>query len=225
MRRPRGLERVALALVTIAAGCSQTPSATRQDIALIDVPEPPRLVVTIAGHPDAGGTQARRMFYQNDVRVAALKLTAALKPASLRAGAAATDALGAALRGRVVHVRDPRPGREELLDDYAAVSTQAARDLDVVPAAIGYWTAYPEGAYRPWVVLTYRLRDNATGTVLASGSIGSGPAPGDGPLAAVMPDDAFTFASFDALAAEPQRAAEGLRTTLRKVAEALAAKL
>jgi hypothetical protein len=220
----------AAACAAMLAGCAaapNAPSASRQDIALIDVPEPPRLVVSIVGHPDASASQTRRMFYQNEVRDVAIKLAAALRPADLHPGAMTTAALASALsvtqRQPVLRAADPQPGREELLEDYTQVRTTAARDLDVVPAAIGYWRTYPGGPYRPWVILSYRLRDNATGRVLASGTIGSGPSPGEGPLSSVPADDRFAFPSFAALTAEPQRAAEGLRVTVQRVADALAA--
>jgi hypothetical protein len=212
-------------------GQAAAPSATvpaSASVALITVPEPLRLSLTIAGHPDAQGGLTRQLLHSQQLAAGALDLAHALQTQSFQPGVLLDDALFGALMGggrSVAHAADPHHVRAEFLTDYSQVKTAAARDLDVVPLAVGYWSRYPNGVYRPWVVVAYRLRDNRSGAIVASGQVGAGPAVDETPVVAVPQDDRFAFADFAALTADPARAAAGLKTTLQQVAAALAQRL
>jgi len=57
---------------------------TPAPLALIDVPEPPHLGVTIVGHPDATGALTRQLFYRSDTQKAESDLKAVLAPLNYR---------------------------------------------------------------------------------------------------------------------------------------------
>ena len=73
--------------------------------------------------------------------------------------------------------------------------------------------------------LEYRDFDTRANKAVATGFVGTGPAPNDGEWTPVTSDDSFAFATFEALVANPARAAEGLRATAARVAQALAQKI
>jgi hypothetical protein len=216
-----------LALAALAQSCASVESAP-DSLALIDIPDPPRLTVHTVGHPEAGAGLTQEIFFTQAMAGLANKLERAVQSQALHPGKDLDDALSAALArpGRaLVHLPAPQKERSALLAQPSPPSTRAAIDLDVVPVSVGYWNTWPNGPWRPWVVLTYRLRDHNNGAVRASGQIGSGPAINGEPIAAVAPDDRFSFTTFDALVADPARAAGGLRETIRQVAAALAQRL
>src|SRR4029078_9283323 len=109
--------------------------------------------------------------------------------------------------------------------DYAQINAAGGRIVDVVPLAVGYWSTYPKSAYRPWVVVEYRIYDAQGRTSIATGSIGAGPSPNAKPIDTVPQDDRFAFPDFDAVRENPDRALDGLKATIDQVAAALAAKL
>ena len=208
-------------------GCA-TPGPTPAPLALIDVPEPPHLGVTIVGHPDATGALTRQLFYRSDTQKAESDLKAVLAPRGFSPGAMLGAGIaGAAARGGhpIARLADPVKEREELLGDYAQINAAGGRIVDVVPLAVGYWSTYPKSAYRPWVVVEYRIYDAQGRTSIATGTIGAGPSPNAKPIDTVPQDDRFAFPDFDAVRANPERALDGLKTTIDQVAAALAAKL
>ena len=117
---------------------------------------------------------------------------------------------------------NPQRDREDFVNDYAALGVNATVYLDIVPRAIGYHAESPAGAYRPWVMVEYRLFDMREKKVMASGLIGTGPVRGGESAVAVAQDDLFAFASFEALTSDPARGIAGLRADIRQVALALA---
>jgi hypothetical protein len=217
----------AFAAALTLLGCAAT-GPTTQPLALIEVPEPPHLGVTIVGHPDATADVTRQLFYRSDMQKAESDLKALFAPRGFRAGALLGTAVAnaAARPGRpVARIADPVAEREELLGNYAKLGTSAGRIVDVVPLAVGYWSTYPKAPFRPWVVLEYRVYDVAGRKSVAAGTIGVGPSPTSKPIEAVPQNDGFAFENFDAIRASPERALEGLKTTIDQVAAALGARL
>lgn len=214
---------VATFIATVALmGCATQP------LSLVEIPEPPHLAVTIVGHPDATSDVTRQFFYRADTQKAESDLKAALAARGFSAGPLLSAAVaGAATRGgrTVVRVADPVKEREELLGDYAKVAANAGRIVDVVPLAVGYWSTYPKSAFRPWVVVEYRVYDVTGRKSVATGTIGAGPSPTSQPIESVPQDERFAFDNFDAIRANPDRALQGLKATIDQVAAALAARL
>jgi hypothetical protein len=214
-------------LATLAAALALTGCAT-QPLSLVEVPEPPHLAVTIAGHPDATADVTRQLFYRADTQKAENDLKTALAARGFSAGPLLSAAVaGAAARGgrTVVRVADPIKEREELLGDYAKLAPSGGRVVDVVPLAVGYWSTYPTSPFRPWVVVQFRVYDVTANKSIATGMIGTGPSPTSAPIESVAQDDRFAFENFDAIRANPARALEGLKATIEQVAVALAARL
>lgn len=211
------------AVAPIAAEASGRP------VTVIDAPEPGNLLITTVGHPEAAGGIESTLIYLGKMAGFGRLLTEAMKSESFRPGATVTDALGDALK-RAGHSSArtalKRHERSEFVDDYGAPpGTQSGLLLDIVPVAVGYWNKFPDGPYRPWVVLAYREYDPAVRMVVSTGQIGTGPSIDGTPITSVAPDDQYTFASFDGITADPKRAVAGMRAAIRKVAQALTQKL
>lgn len=219
----------AIAVLLLLCGCGVAPpSASPQSLALIDAPEPSALTIFVENHPNAGGSQIQGLFFASEMQSKSRDITAAVKRQSFAPGTALTEALADALRanGRTV-ARAPNPirEREEFLKQYATIGATAGIVLDVYSRAIGYWSESPTGPLRPWLIVAYRLYDNKAHEVLTEGQIGIGP-PLPGETAGAVADDTqTTFASFDALVADPAQAERGIRAAMRSVARTLAGKL
>jgi hypothetical protein len=195
---------------------------------LIESPDPANLSITTAEHPEATGSAESTVLFAGKMRGFGVFLEQATKPLGFHPGVALTEALTAELSrsGRApARVASKQSGREEFVEDYPALGAKPGVLLDVVPVAVGYWNKYPDGPFRPWVVLAYREYDPAQRKVVATGRIGTGPAIDRSPMIAVPADDQFAFASFDALTADPQRAVAGMKSAIQKVAQALSQKL
>lgn len=207
------------------AGCVSPPAAPPATVTVIGVPESAKLSVIVQNHPDAMASQVRSIFFAAAMQTLERQLADALKPRAFAPAAALTEEVAAALQrpGRAVaRVGNPQKGREDFLKDYAALGVNAGLLIDVVPREIGYWAESPTGAFRPWVVVAYRIHDVRAGKILATGLIGMGPAPSGETSNAVAQDDQFSFPSFEALRGDPARAEAGLAAAIRQVARALA---
>lgn len=227
----------ATAMIAIA-GCA--PGVTKVDqlppLALVSVPEPSKFAIIINKHPDATSSPVRALFFSTDMATGERRLGEAMRaeptvgPTILTALATTLgDALQEALRasrGAGVSIAPESHGdRVEFVSKYPSLQTQASIIVDVIPRAFGYRAEWPATVYRPWVRLEYRVYDAREGKITATGFIGTGDALSDEAWIAVAQDDAYTFPSFDALLADPVRAAAGLRVTIRQVAAALAQKM
>lgn len=230
MKRRNVLLAAVVGALAALAGCTaMQPSAPPVSrLALIGVPDPERLLVTIEKDPRASGSSERAMFYIAEVTYRAKTLAGALGASAFSASAEMTGAFEDAL-GRpglpVLRVPNPRLDRTEFVQDYKTLRASAEVYVDVVPETVGYWADSPTGAIRPWVIVRYRAVDSRDGKVLAAGLIGTGPAPAGETAIAIAPDDSFAFASFDALTGDPARAAAGLRAAIRRIAQAAAQRL
>ena len=230
MKRCRILIATAACALALLPGCAslsqlETPLSA---IALVGVPEPGKLSVTVEKHPDAHSSQTRGLFYASEIFRKEHVLANAFKPAAFAPAAELTEAFAEAFRrpGRtVVRAANPQRDREDFLADYAALGMPAGVYVDIIPRSVGYWAESPTGAYRPWVIVAYRFHDSREGKLLASGLIGTGPTPAGGTAVSVALGDPFACASFEALVADPGRAVVGLRAAIRQVALALAEKL
>ena len=214
-------------------GCATNPDAVPiltpgPALTLIESPEPVTLSITSAEHPEATGSAESTVRFAGKMRGFGALLTQATKPLEFRPGAALTEALAADLSrsGRApARAASKQTAREEFVEDYPALGAKPGVLIDVVPVAVGYWNKYPDGLFRPWVVLAYREYDSAQRKIVATGQIGTGPAIDRNPMIVVAADDQFTFASFDALTADPQRAVAGMKSAIQKVVRALSQKL
>ena len=215
----------ACALV-MQSGCTSLP--TPAIVALVGVPDPAKLSVIVEKHPSASGSIERSMFFIAEMHTKEQLFANALKPLAFAPAAALTEAIAEAflLPGRsVIRATNPQRDREDFLRDYAVLGISAGLYIDIVPLSIGYWAESPAGAYRPWVMVDYRLYDSLNAKAVASGQIGTGPiAPGDS-VTSIAPDNQFAFPSFEALTNDPARAVAGLRAAIRQVAQALARKV
>lgn len=219
-----------------ASGVAAPDSATAvADVALVELPDASKLSLTIDKHPDATGSLERALLFSGDIAKGEHLLGDALR-ADATAGprfvpslsVTVTDALIQSLRraGRsVVVAPEAHHDRIELIPSYPSLGARAALIVDVVPRALGYWAEYPARVYRPWVRLEYREFDLRAKRAIGTGFVGTGPAPHEGAWTQVASSDAFAFATFEALVADPGRAAQGLRAAAALVASALAAKI
>ena len=229
MKRRLLLAAAAAGALASVAGCVSTPpSAAPVVVAVIGVPDPAKLAVIIQNHPNATGGQVQGLFFAAEMHTRERQLAGSLRPRAFAPAAALSDAIAEALRRPdriVVRAPNPQRDREDFLKDYSVLGAQAAAYVDVLPREIGYWAESPTGAYRPWIIVAYRVHDSREGKVVASGLIGTGPAPPGETSSPVAQDDAFSFPSFEALTADPARAEAGMREAIRLVARALAQKL
>lgn len=226
----------AVCAVLLLGACAATPpNEGMADVALITVPEAAKLTLIIDKHPDATSSLERALMLSGDVAKGEHILREALA-ADASAGPRFIASLSDEVRDvwlqaekkqgkRAIVVPESHFDRIELLSNYAALGAKAGVVIDVIPRTLGYWAVYPDRVYRPWVRLEYRIHDVRTNKVVATGMIGTGPAPADGEWTSVVSDDALVFASFEALVANPALAAKALRATVDRVAEALAQKI
>ena len=233
---PAALFLPAVCAVLLLGACAATPPDDGMaDVALIRVPEASKLTLTIDKHPDATSSLERALMFSGDVAKGEHILREALA-SDASAGPRFIASLSDEVRDvwlraerkqgkRAIIVPESHFDRIELLSNYAALGAKAGVVVDVIPRTLGYWSVYPDRVYRPWVRLEYRVHDVRTNKVVATGMIGTGPAPADGEWTSVRPDDALVFASFEALVANPAQAAKALRATVDRVAQALAQKI
>jgi len=225
MNRRHFLAAAASSALLSMSGCASSPAAPPATVAVIGVPEPAKLSVIVQNHPDAAASQVRALFFVAAMQTLERQFAAALKPRAFAPAATLTEALAAALQRpdrAVVRVTNPQRDREDFLKDYAALGVNAGLVVDVVPREIGYWAESPTGVYRPWVVVAYRIHDTRAGKILATGLIGTGPAPSGETSIAIAQDSGFSFPSFEALSGDPARAEAGLGAAIRQVAQAVA---
>jgi len=228
-----------LALLVLAAGMLQgcatnttpvpQPSATPAiPVTLIESPEPLKLSIMMTEHPEASGGFESVMIFVGKMSAFGTALTQATQPLDFRPGAALTSALAADLSraGKApTRIAAGAKERRALLDDYQGIAAPAGVVIDVVPLAVGYWNKFPDGPFRPWVVVAFREYDPVQRKVVTTGRIGTGPSVDGNPMIAVPDDDRFAFASFDALTADPRKAVAGMQAVIQRVAQALSNKL
>ena len=223
----------ALPLVEACAPLASRDPNAPADVAIVSLPIPAKLSLTIEKHPDTSTSIARALLFAGDVEKGVYLLTDALRSepsageqflATLVATSERELADTLRRRGKTVTIA-PYRDRIEFVSSYPALNARAERIVDVIPRALGYWSEYPARIYRPWVRLEYRIFDARTARNVATGFIGTGGPPQEGQWTLVDAGERYAFETFEALVAEPVRAAEGLRVTVARVAQALAGML
>ena len=97
--------------------------------------------------------------------------------------------------------------------------------LDVTVTAYGYSEAHGDTVWRPTIALRCRLVRPSDGKVLMESAIESNAFPRTKGATKLTPLDDYSFKTFDAILADPDRALAGLREEFAVASAAIAAKL
>jgi hypothetical protein len=224
-----------LLLVCLAlAACVSVPhqaynkSANTQvrKIGLVAVANPSEYSVNLVNHPGLSFGLVGGIVAAADVSSKSKTFTQQQVDKYLALGPELTAALREELSGagfQVVDVQGPADPRTEFLKDYPAAECDAF--LDATIRVAGYWAQYPSTPYLPTIFAPVRVVDARSQKVLYTTQVFNtdGIVPKGGTQ--IQPDTAYSFPDFEALKADPTKAADGMKKAARTVARQIASDL
>ena len=225
---------LAVLLVLTVSGCATVPNQPYnraandriKKIAVVSVPNPPDYEVGILFHPGAGFGLIGGLIAAADTSSKSKAFGDQELVHQLALGKELTTALNEAFAANgmdLIAVDGANAPRTQFMKDYPAAECDAY--LDVAIAHAGYRAQYASTPYLPMLFAPVRLVDARTKTVLYTTEvfITDGKIPKGGTQ--ISPDTTYSFADFESLRGDPDKAVKGLKEAARKIAIQIATDL
>ena len=198
-----------------------------QTIALLPCDEPSDLESGMVTHPGQVFGIAGMIVGSIDKAEKSSGLTQQMRATKFSACAELLSALETGLQARnyrVVRAAAERPAPNTWIENYGSVPTEADAILDVVIRSVGYVAPAALRNYRPVVRVSARLAAGPGRQVVYSEQISYGLRDQRGET--VIPaDQQHGISDYAELSSSPERAAEGIRAGIRRVAQSIAQQL
>lgn len=215
----------------VCAGCVSVPNqsynkaahAEIKKIGLIKISNPTQYDVALVHHPGASFGLIGALVAAGDIDTKSKTFTQQQVDRYIRLGPDLTEELSQALVENgyeVILVDVGDKARTEFLKDYPAADCDAYLDATIKTA--GYWAQFVSTPYLPTLFVPARLVDARNKTILYTATVfvTDGDVPKGGEQ--IYPNTSYGFQDFSALKADPNRAAEGLKSTTQVVAKQIA---